>query len=149
MTSRHFVSHICAIDYTPRMLDGAVNRFKEYRNVKLTVEDASALSFQDNTFDTVNIANSLHCFSEIDKAISEAFRVTKPGGTFAVNALLYPHGNTMRQKIARGINTWEIKKGILYSPYHKEEIRTKIQNAGFVITEELTTKNCFYLKAKK
>lgn len=51
--------------------------------------DAEKLPFHNNYFDTVFVIASLHHFSKIDKALSEAKRVLKPGGSLiAVDGMM-------------------------------------------------------------
>lgn len=46
------------------------------------VGNAEALAFPDKTFDSYSIAFGIRNVTHIDKALSEAFRVLKPGGRF-------------------------------------------------------------------
>ena len=47
--------------------------------------DAGALTFANDTFDTVNIANSVHCLPDVDAGLRETLRAPEPGGTLAAN----------------------------------------------------------------
>ena len=54
---------------------------KENKNLTFKLEDATRLSFPDNTFDmTYSISVIEHIYKEYSKAISEMIRVTKNGG---------------------------------------------------------------------
>jgi len=139
--------NIVATDYVPSMLAGAQKRFKKNPNVTLELADATKLRFADQEFDSVTIANSIHCFSDVDAALCETFRIIKSGGIFCSNTLLVPAGNGVGQKIATKINNWGKKKGILYSAYYKEDIRSKILASGFKIQEEFVSGNAYYVLA--
>jgi ubiquinone/menaquinone biosynthesis C-methylase UbiE len=140
---------VVGIDYAPSMLAGAKHRFAKNPQVKVQHADAAALPFADNSFDTANIANSIHCFPTVDGALRDILRVLKPGGTLAANVLLYPSGFAPLRWAAQKINDWGIKKGILYSPFHESEIRQKILAAGYEIASEFTSGNTWNVVARK
>jgi ubiquinone/menaquinone biosynthesis C-methylase UbiE len=141
--------HIAGIDYAESMLAGARRRFAGQPNVELQHADAAALPYPDAYFDTANIANSVHCFPDVDGALRDIHRVLKPGGTLAANVLLYPRGAWPLKSIAERINRWGMRKGILYTPYHQDEIRRRFVNAGFEIGSEAVSGNCYNILAHK
>jgi ubiquinone/menaquinone biosynthesis C-methylase UbiE len=141
--------HIVGVDYAESMLAGAKNRFKQQPNIELRHADAADLPYPDASFDTANIANSIHCFPDPDGALRSIFRVLKPGGTLAANVLLYPRGIWPLQQIADRINSWGIRKGILYTPYRLEEIRARVIDAGFEMTSESVSGNCYEIVVRK
>jgi ubiquinone/menaquinone biosynthesis C-methylase UbiE len=138
-------SKIIGFDYAESMLAGAIHRFKGNPLVEIQHADAAALPYPDHSFDTVNIANSIHCFPEIDKALSEIHRVLKPGGSLAANVLLYPRTPWPFNRIAERINQWGITKGILYTPYHQTDIEEKLKNNGFFIESSTISGNCLFI----
>jgi ubiquinone/menaquinone biosynthesis C-methylase UbiE len=141
--------HVVGVDYAEPMLAGAIRRFKGDRDVDLRHADAADLPFPDGAFDTANVANSIHCFPVIDGALRDILRVLKPGGTLALNALLYPRGPWPLKGIAERINRWGIRKGILYTPYEVDELRRRILAAGFELVSEQVSGNCYDLLARK
>ena len=56
---------------------------QSYPGIRFVEGDAEALPFTDGNFDVVLNAFGLHHFPNPDVATAEAFRVLKPGGTFA------------------------------------------------------------------
>jgi ubiquinone/menaquinone biosynthesis C-methylase UbiE len=138
-----------AFDYTPKMLEGAISKFKNTKKMSLEQADVTALRYEENTFDTVNAANCLHCFPEISLALSELHRVLKNGGTMAGNIIIYPRGNSILDGIAHRINAWAVEKGILYSPYHVDEVQTLLKTAGFEVQSESLSGNCYSFVVKK
>lgn len=141
--------NVVGIDYAPSMLAGAVRRFAKDPHVKVQHADAAQLPFADNTFDTANIANSIHCFPTIDGALLDIHRVLKPGGTLAANVLLYPTGFPPLRWAAQKINDWGIRKGILYSPFEQRDIREKMLAAGYEIAHDFKSGNTWNVVAKK
>lgn len=132
---------IVGFDYAESMLAGAVRRFRENPAIDLHLADVGALQFPDETFDTANIANAVHCFPDLDAGLREVHRVLKPGGTLAANVLLFPRGPGPLRWIAQRINDWGMRKGILYTPYAADDIRDRIARAGFQIVQERISGN--------
>lgn len=142
-------SRIVALDYAESMLAGAIRRFKGRTDIELLHADVAELPYESDSFDTANIANSIHCFPEIDAGLREVHRVLKPGGVLAANVLLYPEGGGPLANIADRINAWGIRKGILFTPYRAEDVRARLQAAGFEIVEEARRGNCHEVRARK
>ncbi len=67
-------------DFSEQMVEASKQRLKAFD--KITVQQANCfnLPFDDNTFDTIFMANLLHVLQTPEKAISEAKRVLKQGG---------------------------------------------------------------------
>lgn len=143
------ISQITGVDYAESMLAGAVHRFRKWPNMSFRHADAAAMPFADGSFDTANIANSVHCFPDVDAALRGMFRVLKPGGTLAANVLLYPRGFAPLRYIANRINDWGIRKGILYTPYQQQDIRARFMAAGFELRSESVSGNCYNLLVAK
>jgi ubiquinone/menaquinone biosynthesis C-methylase UbiE len=141
--------NITGFDYAESMLNGARHRFSNRPEVKLLRADATNLEFKDNSFDSASIANAIHCFPEVMPSLKETFRVLKPGGTLAVNVLIYPHSKGLKGKVATAINNWGIKKGILITPYEESDIRNKILEAGFKIQSDFVSGNTYNIVAEK
>ena len=65
------------------------------------------------------------------------------------NVLLYPSGFAPLRWAAQRINTWGIRKGILYSPFAQEDIRQRIAAAGYEIAHEFKSGNTWNVIARK
>ena len=58
-------------------------KIKKYKDkIKWIVAPAEKLPFVDNSFDAYIVSFGVRNFSNIDKALSEAYRILKPGGRF-------------------------------------------------------------------
>jgi ubiquinone/menaquinone biosynthesis C-methylase UbiE len=69
------------IDLSRRAIDLTKRRFSNFNLVsKLSIGDAESLNFPDDFFDLVYSWGVLHHSPNTQKAISEVFRVIKPGG---------------------------------------------------------------------
>lgn len=78
-------STINVVDINQEMLEVGKERnlnCKNYSNIKFICQDGENLKFEDNYFDYFTIAFGIRNFTNIDKALSEAKRVLKPGGKF-------------------------------------------------------------------
>ena len=72
---------LTGIELSPQMLEIARKRAEELgRNVDLRSGDAQALEFEDQSFDTVIITFGLCTIPDDRGAVSEAYRVLRPGG---------------------------------------------------------------------
>ena len=140
---------IVGVDYAQSMLAGAMRRFRHQPGIRFLHADAADMPFDADSFDTVNIANAIHCLPQVDAALREMWRVLKPDGTLAANVLLYPRGRWPWRAIAQRINDWGIRKGILVTPYEEADIRARFVAAGFEVLHEQISGNCYELLLRK
>ncbi|MCG5528036.1 MULTISPECIES: class I SAM-dependent methyltransferase [Halorhodospira] len=143
------VGTVVGVDYAEAMLQGARQRFVNEPAVTLQHADAAALPFDDDSFDTVNIANSVHCFPDVDGAIQDCYRVLKAGGTLAANVLIHPRTVQPLRAIAERINRWGMRKGILHTPYTVSDIHQRFTSAGFEEISSQISGNCYNLVLRK
>ena len=143
------IGKVVGIDYAESMLAGARKRFRSHPDIRLCQGNVIQLDCQDGAYGSANIANALHCFSNVDAALKEVQRALGHGGSLAVNILLYPRGWRPLRNIAETINRWGIRKGILVTPYDADDIRKRIVSAGFEIREEIIHGNSYSLRAVK
>lgn len=81
-------AELSGIDLTPRAVEHTRRRLAALGlSSNLGVGDAEALNFPDSSFDMVYSWGVLHHSPDTGKAISEVWRVLKPGGT--VKAMIY------------------------------------------------------------
>lgn len=143
------VADVVGIDYAPRMLAGARRRFARHPGIRLELADVAHLPMADDSFDTANIANAVHCLPEVDAGLAEVRRVLKPGGCVALNVLLHPRGWAPLRGIARRINDWGMRKGILVTPYEAQDVRQRLEAAGLAIEREWVRGNTLNVLACK
>jgi ubiquinone/menaquinone biosynthesis C-methylase UbiE len=142
-------SQISGVDYAETMLAGARHRFAKTPGIELRHADVAALPYTDGEFDSVNIANAVHCFPDVDGGLRDVLRVLKPGGTLAANVLLYPRTIWPFNAIAGALDRWGIRKGILFTPYEPDDIRTRLTRAGYELVSEVVSGNCYEVVARK
>ena len=75
-------SKILCVDFNRKMLDEGKKRLKSYKNIKWKLSNAEKLSLPSNSFDFYTISFGLRNTADIEKTISEAYRVLRKGGRF-------------------------------------------------------------------
>jgi SAM-dependent methyltransferase len=78
------VASVVGLDLTPEMVEQArvLQAQRGIANVTFEVGDGLALPFDDGSFDAVTNRQSLHHYADPARAVAEAARVLKPGGSF-------------------------------------------------------------------
>tara|TARA_B100001057_G_scaffold400622_1_gene411885 strand:+ start:260 stop:964 length:705 start_codon:yes stop_codon:yes gene_type:complete len=73
---------ITCVDPNKGMIDQGKQKLSNYKNIKWVTSFAEDLPMADNTFDFYTICFGLRNTKNLDKTLSEAHRVLKPGGRF-------------------------------------------------------------------
>lgn len=81
---------VVAADFSPGMIAEGVKRHGHIMNLTFQEADATALPFEDATFDTVTISFGLRNVNDPHAALAEMRRVTKPGGRLVVCEFSHP-----------------------------------------------------------
>ena len=142
------VHSIEATDYSPKMIETAKKKDVP-PNVHFSIEDATALTFKDHSFDAVIISNALHIMPDPGKALAEIKRVLKPKGLLI--APNFTHGHLKD-------SSWNLSAALLklvgfetYEKWLPEEYVAFINSHGFVVKDWCVLKAAFplvYLAAK-
>jgi ubiquinone/menaquinone biosynthesis C-methylase UbiE len=82
------VREVVGVDIVPELLEEG--RKRAPANVELVEADATALPFEDASFDVVATARTLHHVRRPELVVAEAVRVLRPGGTLLVVDQLAP-----------------------------------------------------------
>ena len=75
-------SEIICIEPNLGMIKEGEANLKEFKNIKWVKAHAEKLPVKDNAFDFYTISYGIRNVTDINKSLSEAFRVLKPGGRF-------------------------------------------------------------------
>lgn len=140
---------VYGFDYADAMLAGARKTFKSHENIILIKSDVLSLPYEDKSFDTINIANSIHCFSDIHASLIELRRVLKDEGRISINVLLYAKGESFFARLSNKIDAWGMRKGILHTPYDIKSIKLIFKEAGFDIIDGYIKGNTYNVKIKR
>lgn len=119
---------ITAIDISPDLLKEARANCSA-GNVSFEVQNAYALDYPDNSYDSVVGSSVLHHL-EIDEALKEVYRVLRPGGWIA-----FTEPNMLNPQIALQKNVPAIKKRLGDSPdetaFFRWSLRSRLMRTGF------------------
>ena len=82
LNKTNYKGSVCCVDENKAMLDLNKKKFKMNDNVKWFCNSAEKLPFKNNHFDYYTISFGLRNTKNLDKVLTEAYRVLKPGGRF-------------------------------------------------------------------
>jgi ubiquinone/menaquinone biosynthesis C-methylase UbiE len=120
---------ITAIDISPDLLSVAAKKLTA-NNIVFKVENAYAMSFENNSFDFIIGSSVLHHL-DVKQALLECRRTLKPGGT-----LRFTEPNMLNPQIALQKNIPFIKKRMGESPdetaFFRWSLKKHLEEAGFV-----------------
>ena len=75
-------SNITCVDPNKGMIKKGKEKLTKYKNLKWIIAPAEKLPIEENIFDFYTISFGLRNTKNLDKALSEAYRVLKPGGRY-------------------------------------------------------------------
>lgn len=75
---------VVAADFSPGMIAEGRRRHPDVPNLSFVEADATQLPFDDESFDAVTISFGLRNVVDVDAALAEFLRVTKPGGRLVI-----------------------------------------------------------------
>jgi ubiquinone/menaquinone biosynthesis C-methylase UbiE len=140
-------AQVWATDFTDEAVEFTTNRVKRLNldNIRVDKVDVRNIQYEDNFFDVVHTFGVLHHIIEVEDALSEIYRVLKPGGSmyamfYNKNSLLYYYSIMY----LRGVVGGEFDKGL-----SEEDLVSKYSEAQFgcpytkIYTEE-SVKELFY-----
>jgi len=128
-------SKVYGMDISEPMIEEAKKKAKEMgiKNVEFSVNDAYALPFDNDMFDTVICNNALHNMKKPQKALSEIRRVLKQGGPLI--AAIVGIGESRKFKIVLNIYRFFTGFPVFYK-LNLDEAETMISKAGFYVLKK-------------
>mgnify|MGYP001196542306 FL=1 len=82
LNNNNNLSQITCVDPNKKMIKKGKEKLNKYKNIKWIISGAEKIPLPDNTFDFYTISFGLRNTKNLDKALSEAYRVLKPGGRY-------------------------------------------------------------------
>ncbi|GAB2819877.1 demethylmenaquinone methyltransferase [Actinocorallia aurea] len=89
-------AEVVACDFSLGMLQVGTRRQAETAGLTFVAGDALRLPFADGSFDTVTISFGLRNVADVDAALKELLRVTKPGGKLVICEVSHPRNPLLR-----------------------------------------------------
>lgn len=124
---------VAAVDNHPIIVEKARKRFKNWMNpVEVVAGNAQNLEFAESSFDFA-LAESVITFTDIDKTLSELFRVLKRDGHMIMIEMTAekPLSKSEQKDVC---NLYGIKEVLI-----EEEWKEKLHQAGFTHIEVIST----------
>ena len=143
------------VDISRKDLESAKKRFGD-RPVKLVEMNAELLEFEDDSFDMVCMAYSLHHLDRVSRVLAEMRRVLKPGGIFIIQEEFCDGKQTEAQKTDILQHAWEAQIDSLLGKTHKttftkhriEEAIGDLQLEQVEVFESTHPVECLFCKSK-
>ncbi len=137
---------IVGIDFSDDMLNLARDRFKAVDTVTLRQGSVTDLPLDTNSFDAASCTQTLLYVDDVEKAVSELYRVLKPGGRIAIletdwrGIVLNSKDNALSDRI---IGAWD---KAVSSPNLPVKLRPFLKNQGFsaIATKAIPLVNTSY-----
>ncbi len=129
-------TEIIGIDTMQQAIDFCNKKFNE-ENIHFLKMDAMNMSYEDNTFDTVCLSNSLHHLPHMIELLQEMKRVLKPNGLFIISEM-FCDNQTEEQMSHVLVHHWSSKIDTSLGLYHDE---TFTRNKIIDIFKQLNLKN--------
>jgi SAM-dependent methyltransferase len=125
---------IIGVDSSDKNVDRAQKLFPE-NDIEIYQMNLEALRLDDNSFDLVTIADSLHHLENLEAVFSEMLRVLKPGGSLLVIEMYSDGDQTEAQKTHIMLHNWlaaiDRKMGVFHhNIYSQEEILSLVNKLG-------------------
>ena len=100
VAKRNPQAHILGMDISEKMLDIGKEKVMHQNlanQIELSLGDAAALPFEDDSFDAVTVAFGVRNFEDLGKGLSEISRVLKPGGQAVILEFSMPERFPVKQ----------------------------------------------------
>ncbi|WP_299273730.1 bifunctional demethylmenaquinone methyltransferase/2-methoxy-6-polyprenyl-1,4-benzoquinol methylase UbiE [uncultured Psychroserpens sp.] len=91
---------IVGLDISDGMLEVGRKKIKSKNLddlISMVIGDSENLPFEDNSFDAITVAFGVRNFENLEKGLSEIFRVLKPNGTFVILETSVPTKTPFKQ----------------------------------------------------
>jgi SAM-dependent methyltransferase len=115
-------AEIVGIDSNPARSAAFTEAFAGRDDVRFVEMDAHHLAFEDASFDTACVSNSLHHFADPAPVLAEMLRIVRPGGHVILNEM-YRDGQSAEQTTHVLLHHWWASVNRLAGEVHRETYR--------------------------
>jgi len=151
--------HVMGIDFSERLLKQAKSRFKDRNNVKLYLENAKSMHFDDSSFNyVVMLWNTFgNLYSLRDRILQEVKRVLKPNGKILISVfsenVLPAYFEMLKQNKLEVAHFDEnyvfLTEGLVSERFSKGKLEKIFQKAGLDFKIEPLTEISYWCEARK
>ena len=148
-------AEVTCVDPNLGMIKKSKEKLKEFKNVNFIISPAEKIPLKDNSFDFYTISFGLRNTKDLVKALSEAYRVLKPGGRYLClefskiqNSKLnfvYENYSKLIPSIGKLVvgekEPYEYLIKSIDDFYNQNELSDKMKDAGF---DNIQCRNLFY-----
>ncbi len=129
---------ITATDDSVQMVEKARGVFAHADTVVVEKADCRQTDFQDESFDTVLMANLIHVIGSPEKAVSESWRILRPGGKLIVTCFTV-EGMKLLNKIGLLIRYWKTFGALPKerTPFSRATLGGLLKKEGFLVEESV------------
>lgn len=138
-------AEVIGVDVVQMQVELGNKKLKQHAvSAELQWYDGEHLPFNNETFDAIYTSDVLGHVQNVQEWLLEINRVLKPAGVLAMfsESALGPHAYIRQYMLKRGLNT-DPHAQYHISLYHKVELKTKLQDAGFQVKKMYSS---FWLK---
>jgi ubiquinone/menaquinone biosynthesis C-methylase UbiE len=138
--------HVTAADDTPAMIEQARKRLGSLPNVTVAIEQATALTFADASFDVVLCSMALMIFPDRARALSGFHRVMRQGGRLSVSINTRPERSltgAVRMAVARHVPSIAEAMAHHYSLNNAARLRALLEDVGLRSVETVPETRAF------
>ena len=137
---------VTCVEPNKKMLDNGKKKLKDLTNLKWVLSSAESLPFKNETFDYYTISFGIRNVTNLDKSLSEAYRVLKNGGRFFCLEFSKPENEFIKNvyknysKLIPSIGKFIAGSKMPYNYlvesidkfYNQEELSKKLLDTGFI-----------------
>ena len=154
-TLQKVAKHVVATDFSDEMIGLAKQKRGHLENVEFLKADALNLEFNNETFDTVFMANLIHIIGNAERVIQESKRVLKSGGLLIINSFAI-EDMSFFNKMKMGIRYLKTFGKPSFEATKEKTTQKSVEHLlasnGFEISKSLILGNkfkAFYISSKK
>jgi len=132
-------AHVMGTDISPEMIEVARRKAEQQAlsNVAFRVSDGYALPFEECTFDSVLVFNTLHVVKEPQALLGEAHRLLKPSGHLVSATDCYAEPVPFPTRLKLEVQRLLHRVGVIpfTSYFTQEDLRRLIERCAFEVVE--------------
>lgn len=103
----HHPEKVIGMDFSPEAIIFSKKRHADVEHTEFLAGDAEQIPFPDHSFDIILNVESSHCYGNVEKFITEASRLLRPGGWFLFADMRTPTEMSELRKLLEAQPSWK------------------------------------------